>query len=57
MDFIELCPDEKLSLNTFELIIALFNENSHKKKFYDGRKPNYQDLNLILSKMKILKDK
>lgn len=56
MDFIRLVPEEHLSKHTFELVIALLNSSSIKKNFYDGRTPSYSDVNLLLSKMKLLQE-
>jgi len=35
-----LIADEKITLNQFEIVIAIIQNNSGKKKFYDGREPN-----------------
>lgn len=54
IDFIKLCPDDKLSKNTVELIIALLNSESATKSFYNGKSPTYSDVNLLLTKVKTL---
>jgi hypothetical protein len=50
-----MCPEDHLTEEGFDLIIALFKENNRKKYFYDGRKPTFRDVNLILTKMKNFK--
>lgn len=58
IDLLHLIPEDQLSANHFETILALFREfKGRKKTFYDGRKPVYEDVQLILSRIEVIKAK
>lgn len=56
IDFLQMCPDDHLTQEGFELIIAMFKTNNKKSSFYDGRNPTFKDVNIILSKLKSFKE-
>ena len=51
MDLIKLIPQERLQVGHFEMILALFKSNRRNKKFFDGRKPNYEDMQIITERI------
>jgi hypothetical protein len=56
MDLLALIPQDQLNPSHFETILALFKESrSRKRTFYDGRKPSYDDVQLILSRIEAIK--
>ena len=55
MDLLRLIPSEKLSVNHFEMILALFKKSRHNRKFYDGRKPNFNDVAIIVDRIQSVK--
>ncbi len=56
IDLLNLIPEDQLSAHHFETILALFKEfKGRKKSFYDGRKPSYEDVQLILSRIEAIK--
>ena len=37
------------------MILALFKANKKKKRFYEGRKPNYEDVSVIADRLEAVK--
>ena len=56
IDLLNLIPPEDLTANNFETILALFKQSKGRKRsFYNGRKPSYDDVSLILSRIEAIK--
>ena len=56
IDLLNLIPVNSLTPNHFETILALFKQaKGRKRSFYDGRKPTYEDVSLILSRIESIK--
>jgi hypothetical protein len=54
MDFLKLVPEERLQAAHFELMLSLIAAKKRSKKFYEGRKPNYDDVAVIVERIKWL---
>lgn len=53
MDLLKLIPEDNITANHFETILALFKKSKGQQKaFYEGRRPSYEDVQLILSRIK-----
>jgi hypothetical protein len=56
MDLLKLIPKERLLVQHFEMILALFKTGKRNKKFYEGRKPNYDDVQVIVDRVGCVMD-
>jgi len=56
IDLLNLIPAKALTANNFETILALFKQaKGRKRSFYDGRKPSYEDVSLIISRIESIR--
>jgi len=56
LDLLSLIPKEQLNASHFETILALLKESrSRKRTFYDGRRPSYDDVQLIINRIEHIK--
>jgi hypothetical protein len=58
LDLLKLIPESRLQTAHFETILALFKagNSTRKKRFYEGRKPSYDDVQVIVERIRWLKE-